>query len=80
MIINHNTTTSTYLETIASLHGENIENVKEFPYLGYTIKLDEAKTGDTEIDLRIDLAESKFYEMRRALMIRKFCYIQEFKS
>ena len=67
MIINYNRTTSTYPETITLLNGENIENVKEFPYLGYTIKFDEATTGDTEIELRIDLAGSKFYEMGRTL-------------
>ena len=71
MIINYNGTASTYPETITSLNGENIGNVKEFPYLGYTIKFDEATTGDTEIELRIDLAESKFYEMGRTFMNRK---------
>ena len=71
MIINYDTTSIPYPETIASLSEEKIENVKEFPYLGYTIKYDEATTGDKEIDLRIDLAESKFYELGGKLMNKK---------
>ena len=71
MIINYDTTSIPYPETIASLSGEKKENVTEFPYLGYTIKYDEATTGDKEIDLRIDLAESKFHDFGGKLMNKK---------
>ena len=64
MIFNHSVTAD-YPETIARVGGEDIENVKEFRYLGSNIRFDQHNTGDTEVDLRIDCAESKFYQHAR---------------
>ena len=66
MIPNHqylNTDSSTYPKSIASLNNIPIENVTNFRYLGDEIKYDEPSTGDAEINLRIDVAENKFYEL-----------------
>lgn len=68
MILNYkylNTDETTYPEAICHLHGDVLENVKSFRYLGDKIKYDEPSTGDTEIQLRIDLAEKKFYELSK---------------
>ena len=58
---------STYPNSIADLQNLSIENVKTFRYLGDKIKYNEPSTGNIEIDLRICVAEAKFYEM-----VRKF--------
>ena len=60
---NHN-----YPESILSLDGERIDNVKTFKYLGSQVQYDQPSTGDTEITCRIDMAESKFYEHGKKLM------------
>jgi len=57
----------TYPDAIASLEGQPIENVKTFRYLGDEIKYDEPSTGDAEVDVRINIAESKFYEIIKKL-------------
>lgn len=51
-----------YPEKIAQIANENIANVKSFRFLGSEIRYDQPNTGDTEIELRIDCAESKFYQ------------------
>ena len=51
-----------YPESIVQLGDTRIENVKIFRYLGSDIKYDQPNTGDAEIELRIDCAESKFYQ------------------
>ena len=56
-----------YPDTISSLNGKPIENVKSFKYLGDIIKCDESSTGDAELELRIILVESKFYELIKKL-------------
>ena len=66
MIFNYSGTAD-YPETIAAVGGEDIENVKVFRYLGSNICFDQHNTGDTEVDLRIDCAESKFYQHARKL-------------
>ena len=44
-----------------------IENVETFRYLGDEIKFDEPGTGDAEVNLRISIAERKFYELIKKL-------------
>ena len=58
---------TTYPTSITKLGDQNIENVKTFRYLGELIKFDEPSTGDSEIQLRISLAEVKFYELIKKL-------------
>ena len=53
---------SIYPETIVELDMNAIENVTIFRYLCDKIKHDEPSTGDAELNLRISLAEAKFYE------------------
>ena len=56
-----------YPESFASLSDKSVENVKLFKYLGDLIKYNESSTGDAEIELRITLAEAKFYELVKKL-------------
>ena len=58
---------SIYTESIGSLENLPIENVKVFRYLGDEVKFDEPTTGDAEIDLRISIAQGKFYEIIKKL-------------
>ena len=44
-----------------------LKNVVEFRYLGSVIKYDEPNTGDSEINQRIQLSQSKFAEMLNLL-------------
>ena len=69
MIFNH-TDTANYPDTIAKIGEETIGNVKEFRYLGSSIRFDQNSTGDAEVDLRIDCAESKFYQHARKFFNR----------
>ena len=73
MIINHHyiNNNSTYPESIATLNNTPIENVVTFRYLGDRIKYDEPSTGDAEIELRIDVAEGKFYALSKKLLNHK---------
>ena len=71
MIVNYryiNNDSSTYPDSIATLDNNPIENVMMFRYLGDEIKYDEPSTGDAEIELRIDIAEGKFYERSKKLL------------
>ena len=43
------------------------KNVKTFRYLGDEVKFDEPSTGDAEIDLRINIAQGKVYEIIKKL-------------
>ena len=56
-----------YPNSKAKLHNQLIENVETFRCLGDEIKFDEPTTGDAEVNLRISIAEAKFYEL-----IKKF--------
>ena len=71
MIINNDVISDVYPTTICKLDGKEIENVKVFRYLGGNIKFDEQNTGDEEIELRIESAESKFYETGKKLFNQK---------
>ena len=68
MIYNFNGPDQEYPESILSLDGEKIDNVKTFKYLGSQVQYNQQTTGDTEITCRIDMAESKFYEHGKKLM------------
>ena len=52
-----------YPATIVSLLGNPLENVESYSYLGSVVKYNEASTGDTELNLRIDAAQNKFYSL-----------------
>ena len=61
MILNQHYSNDEYPITIASLRGKQLENVKVYRYLGCDIKFNEPKTGETELKLRGDAGECKFY-------------------
>ena len=71
MIVNCQLSDEEYPTTIAKLNGENIENVKVFCYLGCNIKYNEPGTGDSELEFRIDCAESKFYQLSKKFFNHK---------
>ena len=71
MILNYNADPSNYPVTISSLDGVAVDNVKVFRYLGCNICWNEFNTGDVELNLRIDCAESKFYELGDKFFNRK---------
>ena len=71
MILNHQYLNTEYPESVITVNGEHIKNVKVFKYLGCQIKYDEPSTGNLELELRIDAAENKFYELGRKLMNHK---------
>ena len=56
-----------YPESIVTLQNQSIENVTTFRYLGDEIKFNEPSTGEAEVNLRISLAEAKFYEIIKRL-------------
>ena len=66
MIFNHGG--DSYPSTIVNLDSKSIDNVKRFQYLGCYIQYNQATTGDEELNLRIDSAESKFYAMGKKFM------------
>ena len=73
MIANYkyiNSEESTYPDSIVTLCDLAIENVKIFRYLGDDIKYNEPSTGDTEVELRISVAENKFSQLARTLCNR----------
>jgi len=67
MILNFNEG-GDYPTTISSLAGANVDNVEVFRYLGCNICWNEFNTGDAEVNLRIDCAEIKFYELGKKFM------------
>ena len=71
MILNQKYEEREYPKTICSLGEEVIENVEKFRYLGCEIKQDEPSTGQTELNLRSDVAECKFYSLSRNLLNKK---------
>lgn len=60
-----------YPKTIVTLHGKPIDNVECFLYLGSSLTYNEASTGDTEINLRVDAAENKFYSLSKKFFNRR---------
>ena len=71
MILNQQYMKFEYPKSIITCKGKPIENVKIFKYLGSQIKYDEPLTGNTEIDMRIDVSECKFYELGKNLFNQK---------
>ena len=61
----------TYPKSICNLNRKTVENVEVFRYLGDDIRYDQPSTGDSEIDLRISLAEAKFNQLWKKLTNRK---------
>ena len=71
MILNYqhiNQDISNYPATICFLPNMCIENVTKFRYLGDMIVFNEPSTGDTEVELRIEMSEYKFYELSKSFM------------
>lgn len=66
MVVNQSDPDS-YDESIISLTGTALKNVKEFKYLGAYLNYLEPNTGDTEINHRIQMANVKFAEMTNVL-------------
>jgi len=60
-----------YPGSIASLNKEPVENVENYRYLGCEVKFDEPTTGKTELTLRSDMAECKFYSHAGNFMNKK---------
>ena len=71
MILNYNQAED-YPPTITTLDNIPIDNVKVFTYLGCHIRYDEPTTGESKINLRIDLAENKFYQHGKSSRIIKY--------
>ena len=71
MLINFDKEESEYPETIAKMGNLNIENIKIFKYLGCQIHYKQQKTGDSEINERIDMAETTFCQHSKKLMNHK---------
>ena len=68
MVLNQQHTDKTYPKTVSHIDGVLRENVEVFRYLGAQIKYDEPTTGDAELELRVDSAVAKFYELGMKLM------------
>ena len=62
MTFNAENNDADYPNTICKLGETDVENVKVFKYLGSLIQYSESLTGDTEINLRIESAECKYYQ------------------
>ena len=71
MIFNQQYEDREYPTSIAVLGDRRIENVKMYRYLGSEIRFDEHTTGETEMNLRSDAAECKFYSMAKNLLNMK---------
>ena len=71
MILNQDLCGCDYPKSIATLHGKPVENVKVYRYLGSEINYKEPTTGTTELTLRTDAAECKFYSLAKSLMNKK---------
>ena len=68
MVLNHQHLSDTYPTSIVKLNGNDVKNVEVFLYLGSKIKYDEPATGDTELELRVNVSEAKFYEHSQNFM------------
>ena len=71
MILNNQYRQTNYPKCISKLRGEELVNVTNYRYLGCEIKYDEPTTGDAELTLRYDAADSKFYSLSRNILNRK---------
>ena len=61
MILNNQYTQTDYPPFIAKLRGEKLNNVVTYRYLGCELKYDEPTTGEAELTLRYDAADTKFH-------------------
>ena len=68
MILNHQFTNVEYPDKLVSLNNAPIGNVKIFKYLGRNVKYNEPITGDSELEMRIDTAHCKFYELGKNMI------------
>ena len=68
MVLNHQHLSDTYPTSIVKLNGNDVKNVEVFLYLGSKIKYNEPATGDTELELRVNVSEAKFYEHSQNFM------------
>ena len=71
MVLNQQYESKEYPQCISTLRGVNLANTKRYRYLGCEIKYDEPSTGETELNLRTDAAECKFYSLSRNMMNMK---------
>ena len=71
MIFNQQYEDREYPTSIAVLGERRIENAKMYRYLGSEIRFDEHTTGETEMNLRSDAAECKFYSLAKNLLNMK---------
>ncbi len=72
MILNYKYLSSEeYPESIVTLNGSSLRNVKEFNYLGAYLHHEEPNTGEVELNHRIQLANSKFAELMNLLQNHK---------
>ena len=79
MILNNQYTNEAYPETIVKIENIPIKNVTTFKYLGCNIKYDEPSTGDSELAMRIDSAQCKFFELGKNLMNFKIMLVTRTK-
>ena len=68
MILNNQYRQTDYPPFIAELRGEKQDNVVTYRYLGCEVKYDEPTTGEAELTLRYDAADTKFYSLSRNIM------------
>ena len=62
-----------YPPTLVSLDSQPIENETVFQYLGSFVHREQTTTGDEELNLRIDSADTKFYSLGKKLMNFRIC-------
>ena len=65
MIFNNQYIDGEYPETIVNINNMSVENTTTFKYLGCNIKYVEPSTGDSQLEMRMDTAQYKFYELRK---------------
>ena len=63
MIFNHQYIKEEYPKTIVSINNGPVENTAIFKYLGCNLKHDKPSTGNSELEIRINTGECKFYEV-----------------
>ena len=71
MILNHTLLEDEYPDIIISLHNVPLQNFTEFKHLGSYISQNEPKTGDIEINYRIQMVCTKFATMASLLQNSK---------
>ena len=71
MIFNHQYLNEGYPDLIVKINDTPVDNVSSFKYLGCNIEYNEPAIGDAELELRIDTANCKFYELGKNMMNQK---------